>query len=281
MSNEDPKELHVLAAGLKPINTWFMLKCLQECREACGGMGYLACNRIAKMRNDEDISVTWEGDNRVLLQQVSTSLLKEFQQQFKGDKKFTGMLAFLRRQMNLEIRDKNPVTRSLRMEEHLLDFDFYRNALEYREARLLRELVNQLQENKHKGDFVAWNEAVDVVNALAMAHVERQVLEQFCLHVEKLHKNPLQPILHVLCSLFALSVIEEHMDWYLANLYFSTRKAKAVSSEINKLCGVLRPYAGKLVDGFGIPDGILQAPIAKSDYISQWADGATPANCPH
>lgn len=46
--------------------TWHRTKTLQECREACGGMGFMAANRIGPLMNDSNIDVTWEGDNNVV-----------------------------------------------------------------------------------------------------------------------------------------------------------------------------------------------------------------------
>lgn len=57
---------------------------------------------------------------------------------------FVGLLSYFGRQLNMEIRDTNPVTKVRSSEAHLRDFDFFNNAMEYREARLLRALVNKL-----------------------------------------------------------------------------------------------------------------------------------------
>ena len=35
-------ELHALSSGTKPVSGWLSQGCIQECREACGGHGYLA-----------------------------------------------------------------------------------------------------------------------------------------------------------------------------------------------------------------------------------------------
>jgi hypothetical protein len=53
--------------------------------------------------------VTWEGDNHVLLQQISASLLKELQMQVSANKGFEGIMSYYGRQMEMEIRDKNIV----------------------------------------------------------------------------------------------------------------------------------------------------------------------------
>ena len=113
----DAAEIHILAAGVKPVFTWYAespIQCknkasfdmsldtacnlcvcgrfknnaLQVARECCGGQGYHAANGIGVLRTDLDIDTTWEGDNTVLLQQVSASLMKEFKRQFAGGRQF-------------------------------------------------------------------------------------------------------------------------------------------------------------------------------------------------
>ena len=39
---EDMREMHVLAGLMKAMGSWHMIETLQQTREACGGMGYLA-----------------------------------------------------------------------------------------------------------------------------------------------------------------------------------------------------------------------------------------------
>ena len=57
-ANVDAKEIHILAAGLKPACTKHRADTLAECREACGGMGFMAANRIGVMMNDGHIDLT-------------------------------------------------------------------------------------------------------------------------------------------------------------------------------------------------------------------------------
>jgi acyl-CoA oxidase len=50
-------------AGTKALGTWHATRTIQECREACGGAGYLAVNRFAALKADTDVFTTFEGDN--------------------------------------------------------------------------------------------------------------------------------------------------------------------------------------------------------------------------
>eukprot|EP00878_Enallax_costatus_P012127 GHUV01012661.1.p1 GENE.GHUV01012661.1~~GHUV01012661.1.p1 ORF type:complete len:588 (+),score=146.06 GHUV01012661.1:142-1905(+) len=73
----DGKFVHVLSAGLKAAATWSRVEILQNCRECCGGMGFLAANKIGPMKTDMDVDVTFEGDNTVMMQQVARALLDD------------------------------------------------------------------------------------------------------------------------------------------------------------------------------------------------------------
>ena len=57
--------------------TWHATATIQACREACGGAGYLAENRLTTLKADTDVFTTFEGDNTVLLQLVAKGLLTE------------------------------------------------------------------------------------------------------------------------------------------------------------------------------------------------------------
>ena len=75
---EAQRELEAFAAGLKVVSTWHASAAIQEAREACGGAGYLAENRLVELRADTDVFTTFEGDNHVLLQLVAKHLLTSY-----------------------------------------------------------------------------------------------------------------------------------------------------------------------------------------------------------
>lgn len=54
-------ELHALSSAAKPVAGWTSRDAIQECREACGGHGYLRAAGIGRLRDDGDAFLTFEG----------------------------------------------------------------------------------------------------------------------------------------------------------------------------------------------------------------------------
>lgn len=68
-------EIHGLSSAAKPVFGWVTQRGIQECREACGGHGYLQASGLGDLRNDNDANCTYEGENSVLIQQNSNWLI--------------------------------------------------------------------------------------------------------------------------------------------------------------------------------------------------------------
>jgi acyl-CoA oxidase len=96
---------------------------------------------------------------------------------------------------------------------------------------------------------------------LAHAEAERVVLDRFVDAIEAVEDASLRETLTTLRQLFALSRIENDLDWFLEAGYVTSPKAKAIRGAVNDLCDEVRPHAEALVDAFGIPDALLAAPI--------------------
>jgi acyl-CoA oxidase len=261
---EEMQEIEALAAGLKSFTTWNATASLQECRECCGGKGYLSENRIGALKNDTEIFTTFEGDNTVLMQLVAKSRLTEFRHEF-GHMSLMGMLNYVAGQAKTSVAERNPIIVRSTDEKHLMDPEFHLNAFKYRERDILTSAAKRLKRHIDDGmdSFDAFNVSQHHLVQVAFAYVERIVLEQFLLAIEQVRDAGCKTVLQKLGALFALSQIEKNRGWYLEQGYLEGVKTKAIRKLVNQLCWEIRQDAVPLVDAFGIPDPLLGAPIAQ------------------
>lgn len=266
---EEQRELESRAAGLKAANTWHATTAIQEAREACGGAGYLAENRLISLKADTDVFTTFEGDNHVLTQLVAKQLLTAYADDVKsmspvewvkfaadmvGDRVVKRTAAQTIMQTILDTRQDNEE------EGSLFNRGTQVKMFEDREEYLLSTVARRLQsKSKETSAFEAFNAVQDHVLHAASAHIDRIVLEAFVAGIESCEDPTTKDLLDEVCDLYALSVIEDDKAWYIEHRYLSTERSKAVTRGINERCRTLRPHARLLVDGFGVPDALLGA----------------------
>jgi acyl-CoA oxidase len=262
-TDEDMQEVEALAAGLKAFATWNTTATLQECRECCGGKGYMTENRIDDLKNDTDIFTTFEGDNTVLMQLVAKSRLTEFKQEF-GSMNLFGILNYVIDQAATSFMELNPIIVRKTDAGHLLDPEFHLDAFIYRERDILTSAARRLRKHLDNGmdSFDAFNQTQYHMVNVGFAYVERIILEQFQVAVKNTKDKGCKNILQKLCNLFALSQLEKNKGWYLEHGYMEGVKTKAIRKLINQLVWEIRQEAVPLVNAFEIPDSCLSAPIA-------------------
>ena len=232
------REIESLAAGLKAWTTWHATRVLQECREACGGEGYMNINRIPLLKADADIFTTFEGDNTVLMLWIGRRLLMEALRSGEG----------------------NPPPAAAESERSLWLF-------RTREERMLSDSVADYQRRAGSGaePHAAAEQEPLALFRLACAHVERVVLEQFTLGIAGCRDASVTGVLGELRELYALAVLEEHRGWFLEHECMQAQESKSLTRRVDELCALLAPQTVALVDAFGIPDACLASPIADSN----------------
>lgn len=264
---EAQREIEVQAAGLKAYVTWHATAALQDCRECCGGQGFLAVNRVGLLKTDSDVYTTFEGDNTVLMQLVAKGLLTEYRQQF-GSMRLGGVIRFIASQATRRLVASNPVAARNADESHLRDEGAQAFLLRYREDRLLGSVARRLKRLLDDGvdPFDAFTRCQDHLAELAHAHVERVVASAFRAGIADAPPT-LRPILTDLADLHVLHGIDRDAAWFLAAGVMEGNKAKAIRNLVLQLSSSIAPAAEGLVDAFGIPDAILGAPIAGAGNI--------------
>jgi len=254
-------DVHALSAGLKAYITSYTAKALNTCRESCGGHGYAAVNRFGALRNDHDIFQTFEGDNTVLLQQVAGDLLKQYKRKFESGA-LSVTWTYLRDSMSTYLSQTNPVSTHREGYGHLRDPRFQLDAFQYRTARLLHTAALRLRKHsKRLGSFGAWNRCLNHLLTLAESHIESVILAKFSEAVERCEDRQTRKVLNMVRDLYALDRIWKDIGTYRNQDYIAPNKAKAIHRLVEYLSFELKGEAGSLVDGFGIPDALLRAPI--------------------
>ncbi|XP_040887471.1 peroxisomal acyl-coenzyme A oxidase 3 [Toxotes jaculatrix] len=271
------REIHAIGCSSKPLGSWTSQRGIQECREACGGHGYLAMNRLGVLRDDNDPNCTYEGDNNVLLQQTSNYLL-----------------SWLHAKLHDGVRIESPL--------HTVDFldDFHKilgskftattmeecmdsavplAAYKWLVCFLLEESQKRLEQQRALGkdDFEARNDSqVYYCRSLAIAYIEHTCLQRF--HEQTTDQDTpasLRPVLRKLCALYGLWSLSSHMATLYQGDYLSGRKpAELVQMAILTLCSQLKDDAVALVDVFAPTDFILNSPIGNADgqlYKNLWS----------
>ena len=261
-TEREQRQLETRAAGLKALATRFANDTLQECREACGGAGYMTENRLVGLRADADIFATFEGDNTVLLQLVAKALLTDYKQVW-GDLDRVGMVQATARMVggtvlertaaNLVV-DRLVATARRRPEElTLVDRAWHAYLFTEREQHALESLARRMRRASGR-DFESVNRLGDHMLFVARAHLERVMLEAFIAAIEACEEPDVRAVLERLCTLYALTSIHDDRAWFTEHNRISTGRAKAIGAQINALCAELRPDARALVDGFGVPE---------------------------
>lgn len=273
---EQREDLETLAAALKSSSTWHALRTVQTCREACGGQGFLAENRLTGLHADMDVYATFEGDNTVLLQLVGKRLLGDYAASLSALQRDRGDLArFVAERVADAALHRTPLVRAV---QTLGDLgDARRSVGQLRDEATQRELLTDRVEAKVAQVAQALaparklgpDQAAALFNAhqhelveAARAHAERVQWEAFTRGLAQVQDPGTRQVLTWVRDLFGLSLIERDLAWYLINGRLSAGRARTVTSYIDRLLVRLRPHAQDLVDAFGYRQEHLRAPIS-------------------
>ncbi|MEJ7635090.1 acyl-CoA dehydrogenase [Aeromicrobium sp.] len=271
------RELEGRAAGLKAAQTWHATKAIQEAREACGGAGYLAENRLTTLKGDTDVFTTFEGDNHVLFQLVAKELLTSYAQEVGGLDP-VGLVRFAAGTVADVVKERTAASQLIQRlidsrpgrsdDDHdLLDRGTQLNLFEDREEHVLETAARRLRRAGGADQaeaFAVFNAAQDHVIRAGRVHIERVVLEAFTAGIARCESPEAQELLRDVCSLYALTSIEEDLAWFMGHNRLADTRAKTVTALVNELLEKLRPHTLTLIEGFGVPEESLGAEMLDS-----------------
>ena len=283
-TDESRQELENFAAAHKAESTWHALDTIQECREACGGAGFLAENRFGQLHADLDVYATFEGDNTVLLQLVGKRLLTQYGKRLKSAGQAgaarivagqlvgsaaasAGLTALAQRVADggtaagasRSLRDP-AVQEAILTERVAVAVAEIAPALRSRPGASAAELAARFGEHQHA-----------LIEA-ARAEARLRQWKAFTRAVERETHAPTKAVLALVRDVFALQTIERELGWYLVRRRLSVSRAKAVTRLLDSLVRRMRPHALDLVEAFGYEQGHLRAAISSGAEARRQAE---------
>lgn len=274
---DDPEareDLETLAAALKPTSTRLALDTIQECREACGGAGFISENQLVGLHQDLDVYATFEGDNTVLLQLVAKRLLSDYTSELKSVDR-AGIGRFIAQRAEVLAKRHTPWARlaqdlsdrgnSRRAFDSMRQSDFQEEMLTARARVKVEEVALSLRAAGKMSPADAAAEVnkhqVEMLDA-ARAHADLVRWRAFTAALEQMEDPATRGIMTDVRDLFGLSVIEDDLAWFLLGGMISAQRGRQIGSDLRRLLWRLRPHVLDLVAAFDVRPGHVRAPIA-------------------
>ncbi|KAJ9639791.1 uncharacterized protein PV06_10877 [Exophiala oligosperma] len=251
-------DLHATSCALKALASTTAAEGLEVCRRACGGHGYSSFSGIGSWYADYLPTVTWEGDNYMLTQQVSRYLLKSARSVLKGKAADNDTTRFLKEFVRR--RDIGAAFDVIGNDQDLVD------SFSWRVAFLTFEALRHRDEDKQ-----SWNSLLVDFWRLSTAHAQYMIVKNFheALNDTKTTKQ-LDPetvsLLHKLFRLYALHTLEREASEFYSSAAVTVRQITlARTKAVMKLLEEIRPHAVRLVDAWKFPDWQLDSSLGRYD----------------
>ncbi|XP_060800506.1 peroxisomal acyl-coenzyme A oxidase 3 [Amyelois transitella] len=263
--SEAVSEIHAMVSCCKPLLTWSTLAAAQQCREACGGHGYLKSANLGEIRSNHEPTVTYEGDNNVLSQQSGNWLLRQYHAATTSQPLDTPLrtVAFLG--CHEEIMNRR--FRCGRASE-LKCPKFITSTYEWLLCWLLKQTEEKYQSEIAKGlsKFRARTKAqVYRWKVLTEVYAEYIVLMFSSESIDK-KEAELQPVLKQLFLLYGLWSLDKHLvELYQGGFAEGEGLARLVRAAILELCAELKDQVVSVVDALAPTDFVLNSVLGRSD----------------
>ena len=227
-------EVVTMCCVIKPFCGWNLENVASISRERTGGQGYLSVNRLGTFINLSHACITAEGDNSVLMQKVAKERLAVFK----------------------------PSNLSAPVQQNFDSMDFLKYLLTKREDSLFTSLGKRMMAAGKEKIFDTWMlQSSDLVQDAARAYGERLVSERVEAVIDTADAS-LKEILGKLHHLYAITVVNRNLAWYLTNELITNENAKQIFDVSARLCKEISPQALALCESFALTDNMISAPIA-------------------
>ena len=268
---ESLPELHATSSGVKSIATDIAVKGIESCRVSCGGHGYSLSSGFPYIYTSASPSLTYEGDNTVLLLQTARYLVKMRQRVIENPN-------------TTHLPDNISYLSDMKGNSHpsCLNFLSPQHQLSLYEAMARASVdraVGKLREGEMRGcdQFDARNAAAVELVECAEAHTYYVIVKSFIVSLEqepvRSMRQENQGILKCLSDVFSLHYMLSKSGAFIECGALHRTDLVELRRLILSLLQTVRPEAVALVDAFDIPDRVLRSVLGRKDgdvYRAMW-----------
>ncbi|KAJ6017430.1 Acyl-coenzyme A oxidase [Penicillium sp. IBT 35674x] len=265
--------IHALASGLKAWSSTVACAGVEEARQMCGGHGYVALSGLPEILSAVSASLTFEGENYVLWQQLGKYLLGQLQAFSNGNPIapemggfLTGIEKYLRdEKFDVEFKDAR--------RDQLLDASTLLSIFLHRSRRLLVTAYRQFERNVQRlHPAQAWNRVMMPIISAGRAFIEYLVLQYYKDYIDAIStaETSLSPVLTRLYSLFALTTIINPNSQFTSASFtedgtLSLSHIHEMSAQIDEILIALLPDVISLTDAWDFTDASLCSALGCRD----------------
>ncbi|XP_028165831.1 probable peroxisomal acyl-coenzyme A oxidase 1 isoform X2 [Ostrinia furnacalis] len=251
-------ELHALACCLKAVSTAEAAACVERCRLACGGHGYMLSSSLPLMYGLVTAACTYEGENTVLLLQTARYLVKAWQQAVGGNS-LTPTVAYL---AEAAVGRRHPPWDN--------SIEGIIQGFQRVSASKISLCVANIEKRQKTGMSYedAWNMTSVQLTSASEAHCRAILLSCYLEETVKSVQgasSALRDVMMRLVELYTLYWALQCVGDLLRFTSISERDIEQMQAWYERLLTQLRPDAVGLVDAFDLRDEILHSTLGAYD----------------
>ena len=258
---EELAEYHTVISALKPFSSWICVESHEVLQNLCGQFGNYLQASISRIKSNQDINVTWEGDNTVLVQQVGKYVFKQIRNLFKGAPIHSKILSEA-----LMTKEQLNGLRS-RLDQNCEASDLY-ECLKYKFNYYTYKSLEKLQENAQNSEGLmdAWNRT----QAFHIQELGKSFAEYFLAKVNRMFCEELSAkseetgkVLTKFLKVFAMQKILKG-DSVMLEGFMEPRQIGFIRKEILKVCFEVKNVGLDVIESVLPPDQLLFSDIGES-----------------
>ncbi|KAG1221090.1 hypothetical protein G6F35_006238 [Rhizopus arrhizus] len=255
-------DMHAMSACLKGLTGWYGSEILETCRRGCGGHAYSAYNGIGHLIGEWGVMTTGGGDNVVLLQQTARYLLHQLEQQLEFDEypnfKFKSSIDYIKDSKRYL---KNKTWSVYHASDGIKDFTVLLEAMYSILVKRLHSISMSIKKSTAEDVLLECVRVAEMHCAVFMFSVGA---EKYGHPIGTPNIEPsVLAIMKKLTALWGFHVLYTYSDQGFKEEYLTPDHIKSIEKSYIDICKSLRSQVIGLTDGFGMPDFVIKAPIAK------------------